>query len=189
MLFIIDMQNDYIHREKGKRYVKDSEKLIDGIINKIRESKEKEEYIFYTSDIPIIENKDCFGENNHNDRKSIMDQEEKSNKEEEWACELYGALKPYLNKDKNIKKSYYAIPPESLLKLQDKLKEKIHIIKEIELVGVETHICVLANAICLQSAFPRAKILIHASLCKSKNTEDHENALKIMEGLGMEIRR
>lgn len=54
---------------------------------------------------------------------------------------------------------------------------------------METHICVLANAICIQSAFPNANIVINQSLCKSKEEEQHNAALKLMQSLGMEIRR
>lgn len=192
MLFIIDMQNDYIDKDKGSRYVKDSEKIVEGIINKIKKCEERGEYIFYTVDIPIQE--ESFKANNNeqslsNDIKSINIQEMKSDKEEKWSCEPYKSLKPYLDKHEKIKKSYYAIPPETLFEFQRRFKEQNHIIEEIEFVGVETHICVLANAICIQSAFPQASIVIHESLCKSKDDKDHKTALKIMEALGMEIRR
>lgn len=187
MLFVIDMQNDYIDREKGKRYVKDSEKIVERIIDKIKECEKKGEYIYYTSDISI--EKDSKELNNLNNKESIEIQERRSNIEDRWGCEPYGILKKCLKKHKNIKKSYYAIPTKNLLILQEKFKEEKHIVEEIEFVGVETHICVLANAICIQSTFPEANIVIHDSLCKSKDNKDHEYALKVMEGLGMEIRR
>lgn len=194
MLFIIDMQNDYVDRKQGKNYVTDSEKIVEGIINKIKEYEGKGEYIFYTSDIPIKENKDNFKKGNNeleklNDKESIETQEKKSNKEEKWGCEPYHLLKPYLDKHERVKKSYYGIPPETLLKFQKEFKGKNHITEEIEFVGVETNICVLANAICFQSAFPHANIIIDSSLCKSKDNKDHENTLQVMEGLGMKIRR
>ena len=187
MLFVIDMQNEYLDKEKGKSYVKDSEKTVEGIINKIKEFEKNGEYIYYTCDIPI--EKGHKRANNLNDKESIETQERIWSHEDKYTCEIYHVLKPYLDKHKKIKKSYYAIPPKALLKFQDKFKEEKHIIEEIEFVGVETHICVLANAICIQSTFPEANIVIHSSLCKSKNEENHKNALKIMEGLGMEVRR
>lgn len=192
MLFVIDMQNDYIDKDNGERYVKDSEKIVEGIINKIKRCEEKGEYIFYTVDIPI--QKDNFKIDNNeespsNDLKSIKIQEKKSDNEEKWSCEPYEDLKSYLNKHEKVKKSYYAIPPETLLEFQQRFKDQNHVIEEIEFVGVETHICVLANAICMQSAFPQANIVIHERLCKSKDEKDHEIALKIMENLGMRVRR
>ena len=187
MLFIIDMQNQYIDRERGKYYIKDSEEIVEGIIEKIKECERKGEYIYYTCDIPI---KKCNKElSNLNDKESINIQEIKLKEEEKYNCQIYSSLKPYLEKHRKIKKSYYAIPATTLLGLQEKFKEEKHIIKEIKFVGVETNICVLANAICIQSIFPEGKIIIYPSLCKSSNSQDHENTIKIMESLGMEIRR
>ena len=191
MLMIIDMQNDYLDEAHGKKYVKDAEKIVDGIIERIKDAEDNGEYIYYTSDIPIeeYEFKREHKQEPINDNETIELQVESSNMEEKWGCEPYKLLRYYLDKHEEVKKSYYAIPPETLLKFQQKFKEESHIIKEIEFVGVETHICVLANAICLQSAFPQAKMVINGSLCRSKNEKDHQQGLKIMESLGMEIRR
>lgn len=81
------------------------------------------------------------------------------------------------------------MPPDSLAEIQNYFKSKEDYTGVIEFVGVETHICVLANAICIQSAFPAATIVINSSLCKSNQHKDHEMALEVMENLGMEIRR
>lgn len=194
MLFIIDMQNDYVDKGKGKKYIKDSEKMVEGIIDKIREYKEKGEYIFYTSDISLNNGMNHLQEDGPkldplNDKESINLAEEKATTEEIWASEIFHSLKPFLEEQKIIKKSYYALPPETLLEIQEMFKNQKIDTEEVEFVGVETHICVLANAICIQSAFPKANIIINSSLCKSKNVKDHNAGLKIMKSLGMEIRR
>lgn len=186
MLFIIDMQNDYINKVKGKRYITESDTMVEGIIEKIKEYENKCENIFYTTDIPLdrIHDSDMI-----NNKKNIKIAEEGATSYKRWAFEPYHLLKPYLTKHKVIKKSYYALPPETLLEIQEYFNINGDHTGIIEFVGVETHICVLANAICIQSAFPKANVIINASLCKSNNKKDHEAALKIMEGLGMEIRR
>lgn len=191
MLFIIDMQNDYVDRAKGKKYVKGSEKMIEGIIKKIKEYKEKGEYIFYTSDISLNNGKNYLVTKLYplNDKETISLVEEKASTEEMWGSEIFHLLKPFLDEQKIIKKSYYALPPETLLEIQEMFKNQKIDTEEVEFVGVETHICVLANAICIQSAFPKANIIINSSLCKSKNIKDHNAGLKIMKSLGMEIRR
>lgn len=189
MLFIIDMQNDYVDKKKGKKYIKDSEKMIEGIIEKIKEYEEKGEYIFYTSDISINNSKDCSTLDPLNDKETISLAEEKASNEKMWGSEIYHLLKPFLDEHRIIKKSYYALPPEALLEIQEMFKNQEIDSEEVEFVGVETHICVLANAICIQSAFPKANIIINSSLCKSKHIKDHNAGLKIMKSLGMEIRR
>lgn len=107
-----------------------------GIINKIERCEEKGEYIFYTVDIPI--KKDPFQWDNNeqnlmNDIESIEIQEVKSDKEEKWSCEPYEILTSFLDKHEKVKKSYYAIPPETLFEFQRRFKEQSHIIEEIEL--------------------------------------------------------
>ena len=53
MLFIIDMQNKFLDPESDS-YVKDSEKLIPKIIEKIKEYEDKDDIIFYTLDIELV---------------------------------------------------------------------------------------------------------------------------------------
>lgn len=189
MLFIIDMQNEYVDKEKGKKYVNDSEKIIEGIIDKIKEYEENGHNIFYTIDISIKKMQEINSNNLINNKENINYAEKQSTDEKRWAIEPYDLLKPYLKKHKILKKSYYALAPESLLELQEYFKVSGDHKGIIEFVGVETHLCVLANAVCIQSAFPNSDIIINASLCKSKDKKDHEAALKLMEALGMEIRR
>lgn len=189
MLFIIDMQNEYVDREKGRKYVKDSEKMVPGIIDKIKKYEEKGEHIFYTTDISLEIVQNYNSNNLINNKENINNAEKQATGEKRWACEPYYLLNPHLDKHKIIKKSYYALPPETLLEIQEYFKVNGEHTGIIEFVGVETHICVLANAICMQSAFPKSNIVINATLCKSKDKNDHEAALKLMEGLGIEIRR
>lgn len=186
MLFVIDMQNEYVDKENGEKYVPGAEKLVEGIIEKIKEYEEKDEYIFYTID---ISQEDVVDSDLINDKKNIDNAENKADQEKKWACQPFDLLKPYLEKHEIIKKSYYALPPETLKEIQDYFKDKGEHIGNIEFLGVETDICVLANAICIQSAFPNANIIINSSLCRSKDENNHEIALKLMENLGMEIRR
>lgn len=186
MLFIVDMQNNYLDEENGEMYVPDSEHLISDIIEKIKEYKEKDDYIFYTLDIYAEDEKHLL---NVNDLEDIEQKEEKTSSKEEWNCELHERLKPHLNEEQCIKKSHYAIPPEELLVLQERFKKEKRIISEIEIIGVETHMCVLSNAVCLRTAFPDARIIINDRLTKSVNGIKHKKALETMKDLGMEIGR
>ena len=188
MLFVIDMQNDYVDKD-GNKYIEGAERLVPGIIGKIMEYENKNDHVFYTSDINLqsFVGKDIEIINN-NDKIGTIIGELKSTNEEKWCFEPYKLIKPYLKNHERIKKSYYAIPPEILMEIQNRFKDQKHIIEEIEFVGVETNICILANAICVQSAFPDAKIIIDSTLCKSKDTKNHYKALEVMEALGMIIR-
>lgn len=193
MLFIIDIQNNYVDSRKGQMYVKDSEKLLPGIIRKIEEYKEKGDEIFYTLDIytkenPKISEESIKGLENNNDLKNISIKERLATDTEKWQFSLPYELMPHLKDRECFKKSHYALPPEVILNIQQRFNREKKIIKEIELIGVETHICVLSNAICIKSAFPDAKIIIDETLCMSSDMNKHKKSLDIMKSLGMEIR-
>lgn len=193
MLFIIDIQNNYVNPNKGQMYVKNSEKLLPRIIKKIEEYEKNGDEIFYTTDIYIsdktkITKESIEGLENNNDSKNINIKENLATDEEQWQFSLPNELKIPLKDRECLKKSHYALPPEIILEIQQRFNKERKIIKEIEFVGVETHICVLANAICIRSAFPDANIIINKSLCMSSDIKNHDKGLEIMKSLGMEIR-
>lgn len=100
---------------------------------------------------------------------------------------MISLLKDILDSNTPLKKIYYGITPEKASSLKEGFKEEGNYIKEIEIVGVETHICVLSNAIIIQNMFPDSKIIIDSKLCTSNNKKLHQAALKIMIGLKMEV--
>ena len=58
----------------------------------------------------------------------------------------------------------------------------------IELVGLCTDICVIANAMILKAAFPEVPISVDASCCAGVTPESHENALKAMKMCQVAVR-
>ena len=48
MLFVIDMQNDFVDEKKGVLSVKNAEKLVPKIIQEIKDQEKKGEPIYYT---------------------------------------------------------------------------------------------------------------------------------------------
>ena len=52
---------------------------------------------------------------------------------------------------------------------------------EIELVGLCTDICVIANAMILKAAFPEVPVSVDASCCAGVTPQSHENALAAMK--------
>lgn len=57
----------------------------------------------------------------------------------------------------------------------------------IELCGLVTNICVLSNAVLLQTYYSETPIKINSKLCASFDPKLHQAALDVMKGLGMEI--
>ena len=52
-----------------------------------------------------------------------------------------------------------------------------------------TNLCVMANAVILQTAFPNAEVVVDSRLCASFDPILHGKALDVMEGMQMKILR
>ena len=58
---------------------------------------------------------------------------------------------------------------------------------EIELVGLVSNICVVSNAVALQSRYPEAKILVDAACTDSFDKGLHSKVLDVMEGFQVTV--
>ena len=59
---------------------------------------------------------------------------------------------------------------------------------EIELVGIITNMCVIANAIIAKTYNPNAKIIVDAECTASNDYQLHNKALDVMESLQIKIK-
>lgn len=57
----------------------------------------------------------------------------------------------------------------------------------IELIGLCTDICVLANAVIAKTAIPNAHIIVDAACCAGVTPESHDTALEAMKALQIEV--
>lgn len=166
VLVIIDMQNEYVD-ENGRAPINGAKDIENGIMYKVKEYEEKGKPILYTINTKVT----------HEDRDKA---------ELEWAIKPYGRLEEALGNHHMIKKTNYAISAEKAIETRDRIIPSVEI-KNIEFVGVETNICVLANGVVFQNLFPDAKIVINSKLCASSNDILHSKVLDIMNGLRMEV--
>ncbi len=95
---------------------------------------------------------------------------------------LYGKIDDFSNSENTMhyEKKGFGISPEDLIQIANEVGEDI---KEIELVGVVTNICVISNMVLFQSQYRNADIIVDASLCASFDDSLHEKALDVIEGL------
>lgn len=59
---------------------------------------------------------------------------------------------------------------------------------EIELVGLVSNICVLSNAVVLQSRYPEAAVVVDAACTASFDPVLHEKTLDVLEGLQVQVK-
>lgn len=96
--------------------------------------------------------------------------------------DLYGRLKEFSNRENTIhyEKYGFGMAPSDMINLANEIGNDI---KEIEIVGVVTNICVISNVVMFQSQFRNAEVVVDASLCASFDESLHEKTLDVIEGL------
>lgn len=162
MLVIIDMQN-HILDPNSEFYIPESDQLAERIAKRLAKARKNKEYILFTRDIPV---------------------ELKDKEEEREDLQLIPLLSPQGN-ERVIKKYYFTIPPETLAEIKETLFESKEEQKEIEVVGIETNLCVLSNLIGLQSAFPEADFFVDPTLVSSR--KHGESALELLKDFNVSI--
>lgn len=83
-----------------------------------------------------------------------------------------------------IHKTSFGISPESALVLKNTYTDSI---KRICICGLVSNICVISNAVILQSAFPEAQIVIDVSATASFSEELNQATLSVLEGLQVQL--
>ena len=59
--------------------------------------------------------------------------------------------------------------------------------EEIELVGLVSNICVVSNAVVLQSKYPQATVIVDAACTDSFDKTLHEKVLDVLEGFQVKV--
>nr|DAE28619.1 MAG TPA: Isochorismatase family [virus sp. ctmTa7] len=57
----------------------------------------------------------------------------------------------------------------------------------IELIGLDTDICVISNAIIIKAAYPETNIVVDASCCAGSTPEKHKAALEVMKSCQIDV--
>ncbi len=170
MLVAIDLQND-IFDERGSGYAKWTEEVRDGIEARIRKAVDEGEPVIYTRNLyPDFEH----------DKRSTE------------SIRFDEALHPQFREllethGDEYTKTFYGIPPEEAMSLQEKYGDDVENNRPIEFVGAETNICILANIMVIQNVFPQADIMLNKGLVASTSDELHDKAIELLSNMNVEI--
>lgn len=96
--------------------------------------------------------------------------------------EIYGSLKPLAEKAQ-----VYLKPVFGSRKLADHLVSVGY--DEVEVCGVATNICVIANAVLIKNAMPETRVVVDPRLVASYDRALGDAALKVMASLCIDIRQ
>ena len=176
LLVVVDYQKDFVNGTLG---FKKAETLEEGIYNKVKNYLDNGDNVLFTYDTHVDNYLETREGKNLPVSHCILGTE---------GHELFGRLVEFkdLKNTMHYNKEVFALAPESLIKIREELGNTI---EEVELLGVVTNMCVISNAVSMQTIFPNAKITVDASLCASFDDELHEKALDILEGIQINIKR
>ena len=169
ILVVIDMQNDFIDGSLG---TKEAQQIVPRVVEKM---KEYDPWNIYLT-------RDTHYEN-------YLDTQEGRNLPIEHCIEgthgwqLNDAVAKAAEKATVIDKPTFGSNRLAGILMTERAQEAL----EIELVGLCTDICVLANAVLAKTALPEAHITVDASCTASFQPALHEAALDVMEGLQIDV--
>lgn len=184
ILFVIDMQNDFINGELGSP---EAQAIVPKVVEKIQQADKNEDFVVFTQDTHY--------DNYLNTQEGkylpiphcIFDTPG-------WFLEdsIFDAIFLNFHHIDNIyevtKETFgypWSIEMFNQKTVADNPTKEYHLtendIDKIEIVGLNTDFCVLANAMTLKAAFPNVPITIDAACCAGSTPEWHEKALDMLE--------
>ena len=166
LLIVIDMQNDFIDGALG---TEEAQGIVENVVNKIKENKDNQIFVTYDT-----HNEDYF--NTLEGKKLPV--EHCIHKTKGWQLndEVENVLEECKNVDRILKPTFGYTLWENRIRMLMNLND----IKEIEICGLCTDICVVSNALILRAMFPNVIIKIDKNCCAGVTPESHEAALKTM---------
>lgn len=172
LLIVVDMQNDFINGTLGTNQ---AQAIVTNVKAKIDKYVKNGDFVWFT--------RDTHGEN-------YLDTQEGRNLpvvhciKGTWGWEIADGLFPVNQKADTIKDK----PNFGSLNLADDVYRLIQDmadagdeLKEIELIGLCTDICVVSNAIILKAKLPETQITVDAACCAGVTEESHNAALLTMK--------
>lgn len=159
VIVIVDMQNDFI---TGPLRTAEAVEIVPAVEKYLKEAKKQ--------GIPLIFTRDTH-------QSDYLSTSEGKNLPVEHCIEgtdgweICPELIPYTEDSLIINKPTFGSPA---------LAEAVKKYDNITLLGLDTGICVLSNAILLKAFYPEKNISVESSLCACVNQETHKNALSAM---------
>jgi nicotinamidase-related amidase len=177
-LLIVDVQNDFVSGVLGSEQ---AQKVVPNIVKRTKEYIDANKPIIVTIDTHF----DNYLETQEGQKlpiKHCMNGTEG----QLVVKELDNILRDYTHKTEN---THYVLKEqfgsEKLPSLMDELTDNES--ASIEILGLDTDCCVLANAVTLRTMCPQLRVIINQDCCAGTDEIAHDNALEIMETYQMEI--
>jgi nicotinamidase/pyrazinamidase len=173
ILIVIDMQNDFVIGSLG---TKQAELIVPKVAKKVASFAEDKNIVVFTRDTHDLDYLNTFEGKNLPIEHCIKGTH---------GWQIVDQLKVYAEKSNAIidKPTFGSF---ELLDFLEPLVKKDDV-EEIEICGLCTDICVVANALLLRTKFPEMPIKVDATCCAGVTEESHNCALKTMQSCQIEV--
>lgn len=168
LLIVVDYQNDFVNGSLG---FEDAPKLENTIVKYIQDYQNNGDDIIYTMDT----HQENYMETYEGQKLPIAHCIKNT---EGW--QLYGQTKNLLKDCLCFEK-----PTFPSLDLANYLKDKEY--KDVTLVGLVSHICVISNAIMVKAALPETPIYVDMKATSSVDQLTHQKSIDVMKSLHINI--
>lgn len=175
LLFVIDMQQDFIRGVLGTR---EAEGIVENVKNKVCSAVEEGTPVIFTRDTHGLDYLD-------RQEGKLLPYPHCIAGTSGW--EIIRELSEYTNDNNTFDKPTFG-SLNMVLSLYF-CQTDHEPIDSIELCGVCTDICLVSNALLLKAAFPEIPIFVDASCCAGTTLENHEAALKVMQSCQIHVKR
>jgi len=165
-LVVVDYQTDFVTGSLGSSHAEAIEK---NIVSRIEEYLERKDSVFFTMDTHDAGYLKT-------DEGTHIPIEHCIRGTPGWR--IHGKVADYQCRGKTIEKGTFG---------SFDAVEQLNGFDVIELCGVATNICVIANAIILKTTYPNSKVIIDPKCVASYDPELHRKALDIMRSLCIDI--
>lgn len=171
VLIVVDMQKDFVDGVLG---TKEAQAIVPAVVEKI---KSFDGTVIYTRDT----HQSDYMETQEGKKLPVPHCIEGS---EGWEL-----IEPLDKLQKQAGAVIYDKPTFGSVALTNDLKKEYDkgVIKEVELIGVCTDICVVSNALLIKANMPELTVKLDASCCAGVTVEKHEAALETMRSCQVEV--
>ena len=183
VLIVVDMQKDFIDGALG---TPEAQAVVPKVADAIRQAADKDTVVIFTKDTHPANYMDTLEGKNlpvphcieHTSGWSIVDEVFQAyiNVIDEY-MEPWCVCNAETNPIRVNKPTFGSIELQDILYTMNSVNE----ITDITLMGIDTSICVLSNAILCKATLPEVPINVIADCCSSISPETHQRALETMK--------
>ncbi len=169
VLIVVDMQNDFIDGSLG---TKEAMSIVPGVVRRIAEF-----------DGPVIFTKDTHDANYLSTLEGVnLPVQHCVKGTDGWRLNSSVEKVCLDRRAVGVEKDTFGAK-----ELPRAIEENCPGVKQIELVGLCTDICVISNAMLLKAFFPNADVSVNSALCAGVTPERHSTALEAMKNCQITI--